>query len=124
MQLHLILGILFIVMLIQSFFSFLQIRRIYKTISAQKRKYHNNSYSLSVGFSKARLLKFSSGVVLIIVLDSESVIQDYHQMKGLFVFSKMKQIPSYIGKTPDQIMKLLNSQQALALTSALEQIAI
>lgn len=123
MELYRILGILFVVMVLQAILSWLQIRQICHVIQNQKQRYQNQNYFLAVGSSKSKLLSFSKGVILVLVIDSNNIIMDYHQLEGFSVFSKMKRIPAYIGQTTQEVSETLKKKhQKNAFSSALEQI--
>lgn len=123
MQIRTILGILFVVLILQAVFSLFQIRQIYQTIEQQKQLYRGKDYTLAIGSSRSSLRSLSKGVIMILVVNQDQIIQDFHLLEGFSVLSRMRQMPDYIGRSIQDLSLVLKSKnQKKALASAAEQI--
>lgn len=124
MQIRVILGILFVVLILQAVFSLFQIHQIYQTIERQKQLYRGKGYTLAIGSSRSSLRSLSKGVIMIMVVNQDRIIQDFHLLEGFSVLSRMKQISDYAGKSIQDLSVILKSKnQKKAFASAVEQIA-
>lgn len=124
MQIRVILGILFVVLILQAVFSLFQIHQIYQTIERQKQLYRRKGYTLAIGSSRSSLRSLSKGVIMIMVVNQDRIIQDFHLLEGFSVLSRMKQISDYAGKSIQDLSVILKSKnQKKAFASAVEQIA-
>ena len=125
MQIRTILGILFVVLILQAVFSLFQIRQIYQTMEQQKQLYRGKDYTLAIGSSRSSLRSLSKGVIMILVVNQDQIIQDFHLLEGFSVLSRMRQMPDYIGRSIQDLSLVLKSKnQKKALASAAEQITI
>ena len=123
MQIRIILGILFVVLILQAVFSLFQIRQIYQTMEQQKQLYRGKDYTLAIGSSRSSLRSLSKGVIMILVVNQDQIIQDFHLLEGFSVLSRMRQMPDYIGRSIQDLSLVLKSKnQKKALASAAEQI--
>ena len=123
MQISTILGILFVVLILQAVFSLFQIRQIYQTMEQQKQLYRGKDYTLAIGSSRSSLRSLSKGVIMILVVNQDQIIQDFHLLEGFSVLSRMRQMPDYIGRSIQDLSLVLKSKnQKKALASAAEQI--
>ena len=123
MQIRTILGILFVVLILQAVFSLFQIRQIYQTMEQQKQLYRGKDYTLAIGSSRSSLRSLSKGVIMILVVNQNQIIQDFHLLEGFSVLSRMRQMPDYIGRSIQDLSLVLKSKnQKKALASAAEQI--
>lgn len=123
MQIRTILGILFVVLILQAVFSLFQIRQIYQTMEQQKQLYRGKDYTLAIGSSRSSLRSLSKGVIMILVVNQDQIIQDFHLLEGFSVLSRMRQMPDYIGRSIQDLSLILKSKnQKKALASAAEQI--
>ena len=123
MQIRTILGILFVVLILQAVFSLFQIRQIYQTMEQQKQLYRGKDYTLAIGTSRSSLRSLSKGVIMILVVNQDQIIQDFHLLEGFSVLSRMRQMPDYIGRSIQDLSLVLKSKnQKKALASAAEQI--
>ena len=123
MQIRTILGILFVVLILQAVFSLFQIRQIYQTMEKQKQLYRGKDYTLAIGSSRPSLRPLSKGVIMIPVVNQDQIIQDFHLLEGFSVLSRMRQMPDYIGRSIQDLSLVLKSKnQKKALASAAEQI--
>lgn len=123
MQIRTILGILFVVLILQAVFSLFQIRQIYQTMEQQKQLYRGKDYTLAIGSSRSSLRSLSKGVIMILVVNQDQIIQDFHLLEGFSVLSRMRQMPDYIGRSIQDLSLVLKSKnQKKALASAAEQI--
>lgn len=123
MQIRTILGILFVVLILQAVFSLFQIRQIYQTMEQQKQLYRGKDYTLAIGSSRSSLRSLSKGVMMILVVNQDQIIQDFHLLEGFSVLSRMRQMPDYIGRSIQDLSLVLKSKnQKKALASAAEQI--
>ena len=123
MQIRIILGILFVVLILQAVFSLFQIRQIYQTMEQQKQLYRVKDYTLAIGSSRSSLRSLSKGVIMILVVNQDQIIQDFHLLEGFSVLSRMRQMPDYIGRSIQDLSLVLKSKnQKKALASAAEQI--
>ena len=123
MQIRTILGILFVVLILQAVFSLFQIRQIYQTMEQQKQLYRGKDYTLAIGSSRSSLRSLSKGVIMILVVNQDQIIQDFHLLEGFSVLSRMRQMPEYIGRSIQDLSLVLKSKnQKKALASAAEQI--
>ena len=123
MQIRTILGILFVVLILQAVFSLFQIRQIYQTMELQKQLYRGKDYTLAIGSSRSSLRSLSKGVMMILVVNQDQIIQDFHLLEGFSVLSRMRQMPDYIGRSIQDLSLVLKSKnQKKALASAAEQI--
>lgn len=123
MQIRTILGILFVVLILQAVFSLFQIRQIYQTMELQKQLYRGKDYTLAIGSSRSSLRSLSKGVIMILVVNQDQIIQDFHLLEGFSVLSRMRQMPDYIGRSIQDLSLVLKSKnQKKALASAAEQI--
>ena len=123
MQIRTILGILFVVLILQAVFSLFQIRQIYQTMEQQKQLYRGKDYTLAIGSSRYSLRSLSKGVIMILVVNQDQIIQDFHLLEGFSVLSRMRQMPDYIGRSIQDLSLVLKSKnQKKALASAAEQI--
>ena len=123
MQIRTILGILFVVLILQAVFSLFQIRQIYQTMEQQKQLYRGKDYTLAIGSSRSSLRSLSKGVIMILVVNQDQIIQDFHLLEGFSVLSRMSQMPDYIGRSLQDLSLVLKSKnQKKALASAAEQI--
>ena len=123
MQIRTILGILFVVLILQAVFSLFQIRQIYQTMELQKQLYRGKDYTLAIGSSRSSLRSLSKGVIMILVVNQDQIIQDFHLLEGFSVLSRMRQMPDYIGRSIQDLSLVLKSNnQKNALASAAEQI--
>ena len=124
MQIRVILGILFVVLILQAVFFLFQIHQIYQTIERQKQLYRGKGYTLAIGSSRSSLRSLSKGVIMIMVVNQDRIIQDFHLLEGFSVLSRMKQISDYAGKSIQDLSVILKSKnQKKAFASAVEQIA-
>lgn len=124
MQIRVILGILLVVLILQAVFSLFQIHQIYQTIERQKQLYRGKGYTLAIGSSRSSLRSLSKGVIMIMVVNQDRIIQDFHLLEGFSVLSQMKQISDYAGKSIQDLSVILKSKnQKKAFASAVEQIA-
>lgn len=123
MQIHIILGFLLVVLILQAVFSLFQIRQIYQTIEQQKQLYKGKGYTLAIGSSRSSLRSLSKGVILILVVNQDQIIQDFHLLEGFSVLSRMTQISDYAGKSIQELSLILKKRnQKKALASAVKQI--
>ena len=101
----------------------MQIRQIYQTMEQQKQLYRGKDYTLAIGSSRSSLRSLSKGVIMILVVNQDQIIQDFHLLEGFSVLSRMRQMPDYIGRSIQDLSLVLKSKnQKKALASAAEQI--
>lgn len=110
MQIRTILGILFVVLILQAVFSLFQIRQIYQTMEQQKQLYRGKDYTLAIGSSRSSLRSLSKGVIMILVVNQDQIIQDFHLLEGFSVLSRMRQMPDYIGRSIQDLSLVLKSK--------------
>jgi DNA-binding transcriptional regulator of glucitol operon len=103
-----ILAVVTIAWLLQTYYAYKQVRHIQKTYKELFYRYRDGYY---IGFGEARKNLLKKGCVVILVSDDVGQIVEAHQMSGRSVFERMKACPDLIGENirrynnPDCISK-------------------
>ena len=91
---QILLIILFLLMIAQSFTSIIQVKYYQKFIASITDEYkENSSYEFYTDVSKGKLLK----TIVAVVVDSEGRIVSCHVCRGFTVFARFKEDTSYRG---------------------------
>lgn len=115
-----ILLTLFIILVIQTIFSYFQLKNIFDSVKKLKRKYKADDYNITIGASKSKF-GVKGGTLIIMVLSEDNIIIDYMEMRGYSVFKRFKRKEEFINITTEMAEERLeNKTQAMAFHNALD----
>jgi len=116
-----VLGGLFLAMVLQAFFSYMQLKAVYGTLGQMKRE-HAGSGHLAMGSAKSKI-PFCKGVAVIIVVDETGVVVEYREMQGRTVFAKFKRRAELTGLTMETVVsRVAEKMRVQALKKAVQLI--
>lgn len=115
----LILGILWLIQIVGTYYQMKHYRKILGQITRKGEEGY-----VGVGNSKAR---FGKGVVLILVVDEDGRVENALKMRGMTVFARFKEAPELLGRELNELRDEEGEEQyekgtRLAARRAVEQI--
>ncbi len=109
-----LLAVLFAAYVLQSIFSWFQLKRVYSLIDTVKKKHKGENCHLVTGSGRKAFFVIKKGVFMILVVDFDGNVVDYYDMEGYSVFITPKQNSDYIGMPLDEVRKRLTKSSYLA----------
>ena len=109
-----LLAVLFTAYVLQSIFSWFQLKRVYHLIDAVKKQHKGENCHLVTGSGRKTFFVMKKGVFMILVVDFDGNVADYYDMEGYSVFITPKQNPGYIGIPFEEVRKRLTKSSFLA----------
>lgn len=109
-----LLAVLFAAYVLQSIFSWFQLKKVYSLIDTVKKQHKGENCHLVTGSGRKAFFVIKKGVFMILVVDFDGTVVDYYDMEGYSVFITPKQNPDYIGLPLEEVRKLLTKSSYLA----------
>lgn len=116
-----ILGVAFVLAVIQSLFSYKQLKSVYAAMAGLRKKYAGEDKLLAIGSARSGL-SLSKGVVLLVVVDSDDTVTDVMEMSGYTVLSRPKERSELTGMTCGQVHDMLKGKRRVAFEKAIHMI--
>lgn len=118
-----LLAILFAAYVLQSIFSWIQLKRVYSLIDTIKKQHKGEGCHLVTGSCRKAFFVIKKGVFMILVVDFNGKLVDYYDMEGYSVFITPKQNTAYIGMPLEEVRSCLKKSSYLAtFNKAVEQL--
>ena len=109
-----LLAVLFAAYVLQSIFSWFQLKRVYSLIDTIKKQHKGENCHLITGSGRKAFFVIKKGVFMILVVDFDGNVVDYYDMEGYSVFITPKQNSDYIGIPLNEVRKRLTKSSYLA----------
>ncbi len=109
-----LLAVLFAAYVLQSIFSWFQLKRVYSLIDTIKKQHKGENCHLITGSGRKAFFVIKKGVFMILVVDFDGNVVDYYDMEGYSVFITPKQNSDYIGIPLSEVRKCLTKSSYLA----------
>lgn len=118
-----LLAVLFAAYVLQSIFSWIQLKRVYSLIDSIKKDHKGGNCHLVTGSGRKAFFVIQKGVFIILVVDFDGKLVDYYDMEGYSVFITPKQNTAYIGMPLEEVRSCLRKSSYLAaFDKAVEQL--
>ncbi len=118
-----LLAVLFAAYVLQSIFSWIQLKRVYSLIDTIKKQHKGESCHLVTGSGRKAFFVIKKGIFMILVVDFNGKLVDYYDMEGYSVFITPKQNTAYIGMPLAEVRSCLKKSSYLAaFDKAVEQL--